>query len=559
MFLQQWPLSRRTVNCDDPLLMGQRRPPSKFALPSTSCRVFLLCNTMTDTLAPRGRNTSRHANSKTVAVSTLWNLAGRAGPMLVALATTPVLIHELGPTRWGIFAIALALVGAFGVLDFGIGRALTRALAEHIGAGTGAEAATLVKSGLILLSCVGLVMGLAAAGLAYWWASYVVDVTPALRHEILVALLVLCMAVPLVVLNAALWGVIAAHQRFRSANLNVIPITVMYYIGPILILQVYDNLEGVMAALLLCRVAMTFAFWRICVHAMPSLRAAGIDLRLLRPLLRIGGWMTVSNILFPVLGYIDRFVVAAVVSPAATGYYATPSDLVTRLSIISNAMMSSAYPAMAATFRTNPTATAVLFGRSIVTLTAALMMPALLVVAFSKLILTFWIGAAFASHAASAMCWLGVGVLLSGADSVVATLLDSIGEPGVNARFSLCEVILYVPLVAFMVHEFGIEGAAIAWTIRCLADFLCRQWLLVQRYPPVIPEMRRSVLTVLAGTTLVLLPLLGIGIVERSIAVVVGMCGFAVFVWFWGSTASERSLVFNTLHKVSLLKVQDLG
>ncbi len=479
--------------------------------------------------------------------------------MVVALATTPVLIHELGPSRWGVFSIALALVGVFGVLDFGIGRALTRALAEHIGAGTGMQAATLVKSGLLLLTCVGALMGLVGAGLVYWWASYVVDVPPPLRHEILVGLLVLCSAIPLVLLNAALWGVIAAHQRFRAANLNVIPITAMYYLGPILVLQVFDNLAGVMAALVLCRVAMTIAFWRICVHAMPTLRGSGIDLRLLRPLVRMGGWMTVSNLLFPVLGYIDRFIVAAIVSPAATGYYATPSDLIARFSIISNAMMSSAYPAMAATFRVNPSGTAAMFRRSIVTLTAALLVPALLVVAFSKYILTFWVGAAFASHAAPAMCWLGIGVMLSAADSVVSTLLDSIGEPGVNARFSLCEVILYVPLVAFLVHAFGIEGAAIAWSVRCMADFLCRQWLLVQRYPPVIPEMGRAVFTVMAATSLLVLPLLGDGIVARFIAIGVAMATFAAVVWFCGSTARERGLIFAKLNKVNLLRAQYLG
>ena len=73
--------------------------------------------------------------TRTVAISTVWNLLGRAGPILVAMAATPTLVSQLGVARWGVFTIALSLVGIFGIFDFGLGRALIRSIAERIGAG----------------------------------------------------------------------------------------------------------------------------------------------------------------------------------------------------------------------------------------------------------------------------------------------------------------------------------------------------------------------------------------------------------------------------------------
>src|ERR1700761_2599382 len=64
--------------------------------------------------------------TRTVMLGTIWNLLGRAGPILIAMAATPSLIRELGFARWGVFTIALSLVGIFGIFDFGVGRALTR-------------------------------------------------------------------------------------------------------------------------------------------------------------------------------------------------------------------------------------------------------------------------------------------------------------------------------------------------------------------------------------------------------------------------------------------------
>src|SRR3954452_8707100 len=70
---------------------------------------------------------------RTMVAGVVWNGLGRGIPLLLALVLTPILIHQLGLDRWGLFTLALAMVGVFGVFDFGVGQALTRALSERIG------------------------------------------------------------------------------------------------------------------------------------------------------------------------------------------------------------------------------------------------------------------------------------------------------------------------------------------------------------------------------------------------------------------------------------------
>ncbi|MEI6158985.1 MAG: flippase, partial [Roseococcus sp.] len=61
-----------------------------------------------------------------------WNAMGRGLPLLLALALTPLLVQQMGLERWGLFTLALALVGVFGIFDLGIGPALTRGLSERM-------------------------------------------------------------------------------------------------------------------------------------------------------------------------------------------------------------------------------------------------------------------------------------------------------------------------------------------------------------------------------------------------------------------------------------------
>lgn len=64
------------------------------------------------------------------------NVTGMVLPMLVGVLTVPGLLQRLGHERFGVLALGWALVGYFGFLDLGMGRALTQYLASADRAGT---------------------------------------------------------------------------------------------------------------------------------------------------------------------------------------------------------------------------------------------------------------------------------------------------------------------------------------------------------------------------------------------------------------------------------------
>ena len=485
------------------------------------------------------------SSSRTVAKSALWNLVGRAGPLLVAVFATPYLVRDLGPSRWGVFTIALSLVGIFGMFDFGIGRSLTRTISEMLTENRVQEAAGLARSGMAVLLVLGSIGGAIMALGAHAWVYGRLQIPAHLQREVLYAFYVLCFSAPLVILSSALWGVIAAYQRFRDANLINVPIMAMYYLGPLAVLPFSNSLVSVLCVLVLCRVVMVVAYARICLHAMPELRHARVEFSKLKPVMRMGGWMTASNVTWPILTYMDRFIIASVLSAAETGYYSTPFDLVLRFNLIPVAIMNTAYPAMAASYRNDPDNTQELFRRSIVTVAAALFPACLLCVVFSHWVLTLWLGAEFASHSAAVLRWLGVGILLTSVDSVVAGLLDGIGRASVNAKFSILEVLLYAPLLAFLVHRTGIKGAAIAWTMRCLVDICVRMWIAQRVYTPIRPAVRAT-LPLLAGISAVLFAAAMVpGHIALVSVAVAGSCGVALLTW-WSLTHGERTRLLAT-------------
>jgi O-antigen/teichoic acid export membrane protein len=426
----------------------------------------------------------QRASAARLISGTLWNMAGRGLPLLLAVALTPILIAQLGLERWGVFTLALAMVGMFGMLDLGVGPALTRTLSERIGRGEAAGNPALALSAMVALAAFG---AIGAAAVFLGIPALVrggLNVPPGLQAETIAALRVLVASAPLVVVNAALWGVLAAYQAFRSANLVTAPVAVFYYLGPVIVLSVWNSLIGAMLALVACRLANTVSYAWL---ARPYLRGARLrDIRLatVKPLLRLGGWLTVASMLTQALLYADRFLIGAMLTLAAVAFYATPLDLVMRFWILPVAVAQALLPAFSSSFRAMPGETAALLNRGTM-LILLLVLPASLVLALAAgPLLDAWLGAEFAAGSAMVARILAVGILFNCLAFAPGSLIEAAGRADLLAKLALLQVGLFIPLSALLIHRDGIVGAAIAWSARTAFDWCGRLLIVRSVYPP---------------------------------------------------------------------------
>src|ERR1041384_7574084 len=109
-------------------------------------------------------------SGRVLARNTALNLAGQIIPLGVAFVAVRVLAHALGPDRFGILTLAWALIGYFAILDFGLGRALTQAASQALGAGDNDRLRDLGVVSLAAMLTLGVIGGILAAALTPWLA-----------------------------------------------------------------------------------------------------------------------------------------------------------------------------------------------------------------------------------------------------------------------------------------------------------------------------------------------------------------------------------------------------
>ena len=480
-------------------------------------------------------------SGRLLAQNTIWNLIGGA-PVIVALFSIPILIHGLGKDRFGVLALAWAMIGYASLFDIGLGRALTQLVAKKLGAREEREIPALVWTSLVLMLILGAVGAVVIVVISPWLVRHALKIPEALQSESLQAFYLLGLSIPVVICAAGLRGLLEAHQRFMLVNALRIPLGVFTFAGPLLVLPFSRSLVPVVGILVVGRFVGCLAHFWLCLRVVPELRQPVWHSPSALPLLRFGGWMTVSNIVGPLMITLDRFLIAALISVTAVAYYATPFEVVTKLLLIPVAVVGVMFPAFSVSFVSDQNRAALLYGRSLKFVFLALFPIILLIVVLARNGLTLWLGADFAQHSTRVVQWLAVGVLANSIALVPFSFVQGVGRPDLTAKLHLLELPLYLGLLLWMIRAHGIEGAAIAWSARTIFDAMAL-FLMAKRFLPVRPLMPAKTKGLLGAAAMtLLLSVFPQEPVPKVAFLLAAILSFALATWFLILTPEERSL-----------------
>jgi O-antigen/teichoic acid export membrane protein len=465
--------------------------------------------------------------------NTLWNLLGQGVPLLVALFTIPLVIRGFGVERFGVLTLVWALLGYFTLFDLGLGRAVTWLVARQTPESRLDDPGALLGTAIAASAGLG-VLGAAillVAGHAYF-ASQALSVDAGLRAEIETALWIVAALLPVVTSASVLHGVLEGYQRFDAVNLIRIPSGVLGYLVPLAVLQFTDTLPAVVTGVAAVRVATAVASLLVCRRAAPHRPLIGFPRRLwLGRLLAFGGWVSVSNVVGPLMIYLDRFVIGAVVSLAAVAYYTTPFEVVTRLWIVPMALGSTLFPAFAATNRRDVVESTALFTRANRLMFTGMVPLVFVTVAFAPEGLKLWVGEAFSERSTTVARVLAAGVLVNSMAFVPLALIHGAGRTDLSAKLHICELPFYVAALWLLTSQFGIAGAAIAWTVRAGADCLLMFWL-ARRFLRDGREAANGAALAVVGAGLAAAAALADGLVEKTVAVLIVLLASGAYAWF---------------------------
>lgn len=408
-----------------------------------------------------------------------WNLGGLAVPLAVAALTVPPLLARIGPERFGLLALAWGLIGYASGLDLGLGRALTQRVAGLRGAGQEHDVpdvlATAGRITLIAGLCFGVLVLLAVpAGAAGW-----VHAAGTPRSEITAAVLLLALALPAQAMSATYRGLNEAYLNFRGISLLRAGLGVVNFAGPWLVSHFTPHLGWLVLPLVASRLLSLAIYralaWR-CVRQGGATAPGRYRPRTGRELFAFGRWVTVSSIISPMLVQADRFTIGALVSAAAVSAYVLPYEVVVQSLVLTGAVSSVMFPGLSRLLREDPLGWRHYFITWLGRVAALMALVCGLLALLLPWLLRAWIGPQLQPVSVAVGQILCLGVFANALGTLFYALLHASGRADITARLHVVELPVFLLLLAGLIQEYGLRGAAWAWTLRMVADAALLAW-----------------------------------------------------------------------------------
>lgn len=404
----------------------------------------------------------------------VWNLAGTGIPLLVGAVTIPYLVKTTGVEAFGVLTLVWALIGYFSLFDFGLGRALTQQVAAARSSELVTQLPSLVKTGLWFTVFTGVVGGIILLALANPLALHWLNVSITLQQSTHQALLIAAIGIPLTTVTTGMRGILEGYEDFKAVNLMRIGLGTANFGLPALSVMLMGNSLAMMVASLVAARAVVLLghMWLVHQRLPIGWNSAQPNKGKLRGLLSFGAWMTVTNVVGPLMVTADRFIISAVQGASLVAFYTVPFEIVSRVMILPGALTSALFPRLAFLMTTDADAARRLYQQCLA-MTAAVMLPICLALAVgAKWGLTIWLGKDFAEQSWVIVCVLAAGLLLNGVAYIPFATIQASGDARSAAVLHVTELIIYLPLLFFGLKMYGLVGAATVWTIRVGVDML---------------------------------------------------------------------------------------
>ena len=487
---------------------------------------------------------AKFTGGRLLARNTVFSLVGQSMPLLIAFFAVPLLTSGLGTERFGVLMLVWVVIGYFSLFDLGLGRALTRLVAEKLGTGREQEIPALVWTALLLILVLGLAGVIVVIVITPWLVYRVLKIPEALQSETLQSFYLCAFCIPIVVSTTGLGGILEALQRFDLVSSLRIIIGACTFLGPLLVLPFSDSLLSTVAVLVAGRLVVLFIHLCLCLRIWPALRQ-GVALRRaeIGPLLHFGSWLTVSAIVSPLMVTLDRFLIGIMVSVTAVAYYATPNEMISKFLNIPAALGNVLFPAFTVSFAQDPSRATRLLSRGIKYTFISMFPPLLFIMTFAYEGLHLWLGPEFAQNSVGVLQWLAVGVFMNSLARLAFTFVQGVGRADLTGKLHLIELPFYMSAVWILTRAYGIVGTAFVWTFRIAVDTLFLFGMTKRLSPTSAPAVWHAALAMGVALPTFALFSLPMGIVTKGILLVLVLVAFCLAAWFLILTREEHVMV----------------
>lgn len=474
---------------------------------------------------------------RSIGINTFYQIISQVVPAIAAILSLPYLFRHLGSEAFGIMTIFSAGLVYFTMLDLGLGRSVTRFVAQSLEAGRLDEVRAYFWGSISLLAIVG---GIATTACLLGVPKAVeqwLRITPAYSHVASESFYIIVFTIPLITLVSTFRGLLEAWGRFPLISAVTACSGIGLYLFPVLAIWMGGGLVAVACSIAAVRIGMCCAFALGCIRipGRPSLRPT-FKLQATKRMLSFGGWLSVSSIVGTTMVYGDRFLLGISSGVITVASYGVALDVISKIQILITSFCAVLFPIMSRLDESGSAHFDRIY-RGAVALALSVMTPlTLALVLAAPFLMRVWLGPRCTPDTIFAAQVFLAGAVVQAGAAIAFTALHARGRSDWTAWIHLLEFPIYIGLFYWAAVHFGTRGAVLIWLGRMVVDFLCMAvvFRIHKRDGGLLPPELVAAGISMATTAVMVLA------VRNSVLVAVTLC-IITWLWSWHALLDHRT------------------
>lgn len=394
----------------------------------------------------------------------LAGVIGFAWPILLALMSTPFIVHKLGNDAYGVLVLVTSVLGFFAFLDLGVTNASIKYISESYVRNDTAEIGKILGSSLILYLITGVVGGLIIAIMTNSLVQQILHIPPAYIADSRFAFYLAACGFILNMIIGVFAAIPKALQRYDISTKVNIFISSLLTLLTVAVLSLGYGLREVVIVNFLSSLVSLIVYTAVSKRILGSVVINyAFDMVTLKKLFSFGAFSLLVMISSTILFQLDRILIGTFAGAAQVAFYAVPASIAFRIhSFVAN-IMGVVFPLCSELYATGQKVKlrelylkaskySFIIAISIATPLAVL----------SGQVMKYWMGDEYGHKSGPVLLLLAGSSFFASLSTIPAFLLDGIGKPRVNAFFAVLSALMNIILCLLLIPRYGIIGAALA-------------------------------------------------------------------------------------------------
>jgi O-antigen/teichoic acid export membrane protein len=390
--------------------------------------------------------------------------------MAVGFFLSPFILHRLGNVAFGVWTLAVSVVGYMGLLDLGMQNSVLRFVSQgyikkdHQGASEAISAALWVRMQISVLII------LLSAGLAAVFP-LLFKVTPDLAGDARIAVLLIGTTTAIYMSAGVVGGVLSALNRYDLQNYITLLQTAVRVIGVVVVLRRGHGIVAIAVVEFVATLIGDILLVLVAHRLYPELR-----IRLnkpkretLRKIWSYSSYVFLTSIAVLLVYQTDNLVVGAFISTTAVTFYAIANSLVRYVTQVVGSMGNTFMPAASTYEAAGNSAALLMLYKNGTRATLMVSLPILITLILrGPAFIGLWMGPQYSHSSGTVLILLSIPLIFAFANRTATAIAFGVEKHKTTAQWAIGEGVANLILSVVLVHWYGIYGVAIGTMVPSL-------------------------------------------------------------------------------------------